>query len=257
MESHTQHPAYLDLNRSFFTLKDCINSFGEVEELLTEVSARLEANRTYDSKPATARASSLRKRTNVPNIYQDISARSRQSKRMSVSPGPGQYFTRPVTSHQPEARMQGRPELPALSNAGPTGHSVLQKEDVKFGYWTREPRYKQVIHEDSHLGPGTYDVRSFIERGVKGSNKDSGKSDNSMWTTSELTLGPGQYMMHEGTSSRGFTIAKTKRVAGAKFNPHLGPGKYELAVTTPNASYKFSTSPRFDNSFNEKINSED
>jgi hypothetical protein len=257
MESHSQNPTYTYMNRSFFTLKDCINSFGEVEELLVEVSARLDAARTHDSKTATARACSLGKRTNVANIYQDIAARTRQSKRMSVSPGPGQYFTRPVTTHQPEARMEGRPELPALSSAGPTGHSVLQKEDVKFGYWTREPRYKQVIHEDSHLGPGTYDVQSFIRRGVKGSNKDSGKTDNSMWTTSELNLGPGHYMMHEGTTNRGFTIAKTKRVPGEKFNPHLGPGKYELAGTTPKASFKFSTSPRFDSSFNEKINSED
>mmetsp|Transcript_10996 Transcript_10996/g.21532 ORF Transcript_10996/g.21532 Transcript_10996/m.21532 type:complete len:498 (-) Transcript_10996:177-1670(-) len=255
MDSHSQNPTFLFLNRSFFTLKDCINSFGEVGQLIEDVSARINACNSLDTKPSTGRTQSFGRRTNVCSVYQDIAARSRRSKRVSIDPAPGQYFTRPVSCHQPEARMEGRPEIPQLSSPGPAAYSALQKEDVKFGYWNREPRYKQIIHEDSHLGPGAYDVPSFVNTGHRGHNIDAGKSDNSgFWKTSSLSLGPGQYMVHEGYSSKGYTIAKTKRAKDQKFNSQLGPGKYEYVAESPASAFKFSLSPRFDNSFTDKVN---
>lgn len=258
MEPHSQNPAFLFLNRSFFTLKDCINSFGEVGQLIEDVSARIDACKSLDSKPGTARTQSFGKRTNTCHVYQDLAARSRRSKKMSIDPSPGQYFSRAISAHQPEARMEGRPEALDLSSPGPAAYGGQHKEDIRYGYWNREPRYKQLILEDSHLGPGAYDVPSFVNTGHRGgSNIDAGKSDNtSCWKTSSLSLGPGQYTSHDRPATKGYTISKSKRAGEGKFNPQLGPGKYEASPESLSTAFRFSQSPRFDNSFMEKVNSE-
>lgn len=255
MEPHSLNPAFLFLNRSFFTLKSCIESFTEVEDLMGQVSSRLDRHLTADSKPATLRTASISKRTNMCSVYQELAARGRKSKRLSVTPGPGQYLWSPITSHRPEVRMEGRPDVPQSSSPGPAAYVAETMQDLKFGYWSREPKDKHVILDNSHLGPGTYDSRSFINRGQKGHNIDAGNTGSSNgWNTSHTNLGPGQYILKEGYSKRGYTISKTQKT-GNKFNPHLGPGKYEPLTDRPTGNCKFSTSPRFDNSFQDKINS--
>lgn len=255
MDSHSLNPAYIVLNRSFFTLQSCIESFTEVEQLIGEVSSRLDFYKTSESKPATIRTSMTRKRTNVCSVYQDLAARKRKTKSLSFTPGPGQYFTSHVSGHSPEVKMEGRLDLPVISTPGPTYNSD-KLGDMRYCYWAREPKNKHAIMDNAHLGPGTYDSKSFINKGSKGHNIDAGHSDNvSTWNTSNTTLGPGQYIMTEGYSKKGYTISKSKRLGDDKFNPHLGPGKYEPPPERFSANCKFSMSPRFDNSFQEKINS--
>jgi hypothetical protein len=226
-----------------------MNSFSEVENIIEEVSQRLDSFRI--SSPITVQTSPVVKRTDMCSLYQELAARTRKSNRMSVTPGPGQYFSSPITAHHPEHRIEGRPYIAETSSPGPVC-SPDKIGDARFGYWPREPRSKQRRLEDSHLGPGTYDTS--IRTGHRGHNIDAGKKDD--LKTSELSLGPGQYMLREGYSRRGYTISKTKRIADEKFNPHLGPGKYEPTPNHQSANFKFSQSPRFDNSFQEKINSE-
>lgn len=248
----------IEINRYYFTMKDCLSSFGNVSPPLEVDTTQIDNSKSLDSKPNTARTQSFGKRSDVCQIYQDLASRSRQSKRINVDPAPGQYFTRAVTAHAPEVRMEGRREVPLISSSGSTTSSTLQTNDVKFGYWNREPRHKPPITADSHLGPGAYDVPSFIAARHRGGHSlDAGKPDNSeFWIASPEVPGPGQYTLSEGYTSRGYTIAKTRRTLASKFNPDLGPGKYEIAAEPMTNAFQFSMSPRFSATYTERMNRE-
>ena len=254
----------LPQNQGYVLFKTALEESPDVIALIKSI-AKTEPKEQIAQRKAKIIQKSIRdsQRKHRPASGHKYGVYERFGSRPTSAPGPGQYIQRRLSGGC-GFKMQSRYESIAETTPGPQSYLVSDVKDSTLGIMTREAKYKDNAEfYQTFLGPGSYEIDSTLSDVGWKFAKEGRETELDVLPTQPATglrqrpeqrPGPGHYNTKSEFCCNAFSMAKSPK-GHKKTSSMLGPGTYTVALPKDSVEFKFSSVPRFFESFKERMES--